>query len=265
MEKRVRSPNYPAISLPDALEKVSALYKSLHTHPGPREVIAKGMGYASLNGASMSVISALNKYGLLEGRGDEIKISDRAMRILHPESPEERAVAIREAAESPQLFAELNERFQGAAPNEELLRNYLVRRNFAPRALSHIILSYRETKELVEAESGGYDSSALDAEGSTAMQPQTSAALAKPAGQAGHIIPPKQGDERTIGRYDFEGGGYIHILKGGDIDTEEALDMAETIIQLKRREIERRRKVIQVPDASPGEDSEDDIENEFNA
>ena len=36
MEKRVRSPSYPALSLPDAVVKVSMLYKSQHTHAAPR-------------------------------------------------------------------------------------------------------------------------------------------------------------------------------------------------------------------------------------
>ncbi len=44
MEKRSRSPNYPAISLPAALDKVANLYKNQHTHSAPREVVAQGMG-----------------------------------------------------------------------------------------------------------------------------------------------------------------------------------------------------------------------------
>ena len=265
MEKRVRSPNYPAISLPDALDKTSALYKSLHTHPGPREVIVKGMGYASLNGSSMSAISALRKYGLLEGRGDEIKISDRAMRIMHPESNEERALAIQEAAGDPPLFAELDNRFSGEVPNEELLRNYLLRKNFSTGAVTHIIRSYRETKELVKAESGGYDSSSPTLEGSSAMHPETSSAHVQSQAVLGQKVPLNQGDERSIGRYDFEGGGYIRILTGGNIATEEALDMAETIIEIKRKEIERRKRALPVVIEPEENTSSPDDENDFNA
>jgi hypothetical protein len=246
MEKRVRSPNYPAISLRDALDKVSVLYKSLHNHPGPREVIAKGMGYASLNGSSMTAISALHKYGLLEGRGDEIKVSERAMRIMHPESGEERAAAIREAASEPQLFAELDDRFPGSVPNEELLRNYLLRRNFSSNAVSQVILSYRETKELVEAESRGYDSPVSTTEGPVVTHPQASSE--RPQGvpvptQSYNIL---QEDERQIVQYLFEDGGYIRISVGGSTPTEEALDMAQTQIELKRKEIERRKRATAV-------------------
>ena len=96
MDKRIRSPNYPALSLPDAIEKVTALYRNVHTHAEPREVIAKGMGFNTLNGASATAISALHKYGLLEKLGDDIKVSERALRILH-NSAEEKAEAIRGA------------------------------------------------------------------------------------------------------------------------------------------------------------------------
>ena len=81
MDKRIRSPNYPALGLPDALAKAAGIYRVLHNHAGPREVIAKAMGYTGLNGASATAISALHKYGLLERSGEENKISERAMRI----------------------------------------------------------------------------------------------------------------------------------------------------------------------------------------
>lgn len=265
MEKRVRSPNYPAISLREAIDKVAALYKSIHIHPGPREVIAKGMGYASLNGSSMTAISALNKYGLLEGRGDEIKVSDRAMRILHPESEKERVLAIKSAALDPHLFAELDERFTGTAPNDELLRNYLLRRNFSSVAVSQVILSYRETKEFVEAESSGYDSPSSMMEGSHEMPPEPSSAEFRPPPADFKKALLGQQDERSIGRYDFEGGGYVRIMAGGEIATEEALEMAETVIALKRKEIERRKSVGTVGNQERDEELPSDADNENNA
>lgn len=265
MDKRVRSPNYPALSLRDALDKVSVLYKNLHNHPGPREVIAKGMGYASLNGSSMTAISALHKYGLLEGRGDEIRISDLAMRIMHPESEEERATAIREAASEPQLFTELDERFPGTVPNEELLRNYLLRRNFAPNAVSHVVLSYRETKELVEDQKGSYDSPVSTTKGPADMQPQTSSEHSRETAGAGRISHVLQSQERSIAQYDFEDGGHIRILIGENTSIEEALDMAETMIELKRREIERRRKSTAVATIATEEVSDAENDSEQNA
>lgn len=197
METRLRSPNYPAFSLPVAIEKVAALYAAQHRHPAPREIVATGMGYNSLNGASATAISALHKYGLLEGRGDQLRVSDRAMRLLHPESSEERAEAIREAAFDPPLFSELNERFPGKLPNDDLLRNYLIRRGFAPNAVTSVIASYRETSEMVERDGTRQDSAREQPE--PAVMPQIAEAIspvASPSASAA-VRPPRANIERA--------------------------------------------------------------------
>src|SRR6185312_6437688 len=154
MDKRVRSPNYPALSLPEALEKVKLVFEHQHNYGAPREVVVKSMGYTGINGASATAISALHKYGLLEGRGDEVRVSDRAMRYLNPMSDAERAEAIREAAFAPALYRELSEKFPGRLPSEEVLRSFLIRNGFSPAAVSGVILSYRQTMELVEGGGG---------------------------------------------------------------------------------------------------------------
>lgn len=251
MDKRVRSPNYPALGLPEAIDKIAGIYRSLHNHAGPREVIAKAMGYTGLNGASATAISALHKYGLLERTGDDNKVSERAMRIMHPHSPSERTEAIKEAAYAPALFAELKERFTGKHPNDDLLRNYLVRKQFAPAALTAVISAYRETSEMVERENEGHDS-AVDHTGSTPHMSQLPHHPTIAAQMASHSSLSAEAlkilsAERSIGRYDFEGGGFVRISASSDMDTEAALDMVETLVQLKRKEIAR---TIKSPNSS---------------
>ncbi len=154
MTKRARSPNYPSIGLPEALERLQSLWDAIQRHPAPREIVATGMGYSGLHGASGGAVSALRKYGLLEREGADLKISERGMAYLHPEEPSERVTAIKEAATEPELFAALAERFPGAVVNEELIRNYLLRNNFTPAAASNVINAYRDTMELVNREAG---------------------------------------------------------------------------------------------------------------
>ena len=50
--------------------------------------------------------------------------------------------------------------------------------------------------------------------------------------------------ERPIGRYDYEDGSYIKIVAAGDVDTEAALEMVETLIALKRTELARRKTAV---------------------
>jgi hypothetical protein len=252
MERRIRSPNYPALSLPEAMEKVAAVYRGLHNHAAPREVVAKEMGYAGLNGASATAISALRKYGLLDRTGEDLKVSERALRILHPHSSAERSAAIREAAHEPVLFSELAERFPDKMPSEELLKNYLTRKGFAPAALSSVVSAYRETSEIVDHESVSYDSKVAHTEESSPMvqvqtgEPNSSAGLAKHS-----LLIGTSSEERSMGRYDYEGGAYVRIAASGDINTEEALDMVETLIKLKRAELQRKNKHANADAANP--------------
>ena len=152
---RLRSPNYPSMSLPEAISKVKVIYEKEFTNHASREVMIKAMGYSGINGASAVVFSALTKYGLvLPGGSDQYKLSDDALNIvLYQRGEQVRAEAIERAAFSPQLFAELRDQYPSTLPSDDNLNAYLVKKGFNPKSVSDIIRSYRETIELVSAES----------------------------------------------------------------------------------------------------------------
>jgi hypothetical protein len=155
---RIRSPNYPALSLPEAIKAVTTIQAKEQHLAAPKEVVAKHVGYASLHGLAGRVISAIEKYGLLEEvNGDKVKVSSLAMSILFPATPEEKHAAIKEAAFKPPLFAAIKEEWQGAQPSDENLRVYLVRKKFGADALDRVIEVYKDTMNLVTPESGEYD------------------------------------------------------------------------------------------------------------
>lgn len=149
MDKRIRSPNYPSISLRDAVDKVRRLAGAIGQRPADRGTVAIAIGYSGLSGASATTIAALYKYGLLGGRGDEICISERAAKILYPDDPKEQLAVLRDAALEPELFRELSERFGDNVQNEDMLRNYLLRNKFTPSAAESAISAYKETIEFV--------------------------------------------------------------------------------------------------------------------
>jgi len=155
---KARSPQYPAIGLKEAVDKVAAVYAEDYQNEIPRSVAAGHMGYLSLNGKSLGVLSAVLKFGLLEGRGNATRVSDLAVAIIaHPPGSPERAAALKEAAGRPELFNELDLRFQGGKASDQAIRSFLLTQKFIPTAADAVIRSYRETKQLVEAESGGYN------------------------------------------------------------------------------------------------------------
>lgn len=233
MDKRIRSPNYPAFGLKEAVSRIEMLHQANQTHPAPREVVAKGLGYNSLNGASATAISALNKFGLLEGRGENLRVSERAMHILFPQTREERIEALRAAASEPRLFAELAERFPGGVQNDDLLKNYLLRNGFAPSAVTHAIQAYRETSEFVAQESVGYaspspgrreDAAAMSAHGTS----QASFVSAPPPPSVAVHSSQPAGEDRVLHRFEFPNGGFVEIKVSRDVDAELALQLIET-------------------------------------
>ncbi len=156
---RVRSPNYPNISLPAALERIRKVHAVEGTNDIDRESFVQILGYAGLTGPSGKLLSSLGKFGLTTKVGSgEIKISDLAMDILFSE-PDQKAEAIRRAANSPSLFAEINEKWPERQPGDDSLRGYLARRGFSLKVLDRVMTAYRDTMSLVSGESGVYDSS----------------------------------------------------------------------------------------------------------
>lgn len=240
MDKRSRSPNYPAFGLPTAIEKVTALYRNQHTHGAPREVAVKSMGYSGVNGASATAISAVMKYGLLDRSGDEVKISSRAMCILHPQSPEEKSEAIRAAAMEPPLFRELAEKFPGKLPTDDVLKNYLIRNGFSPAAVSQVISAYKETSEFADREVGGYDSGSIQTI-EVDMQPQT---IMTPSRQHAPNAMINNEDDVTLARWDYPDGEYIRIICSKGLDVLKAMSMAEKLIKWQREELEDRKASV---------------------
>jgi hypothetical protein len=147
---RVRSPNYPTLSLPESIERIRKVFAKEHRHKASPEVVAKAIGYTGLNGASVSAISALKKYGLLDEVGSDLQLSSTAMSILvDVPGSKERAEAITKAAFTPVLFQELKKQYGETLPSDDNVRSFLLKRGFAPSSVDAPIKHYRDTIKLV--------------------------------------------------------------------------------------------------------------------
>jgi hypothetical protein len=195
---RTRSPNYPYVGLPTAIERVRKIYDEEHQNRMSRMVVAKHLGFGGLNGISVSVISALAKYGLLAVIDDDLQVSDDALTILvDPPDSEERAQAIRRAALKPELFTELNKYFGGTVPSDVNLLAYLQKHGFTSNAATLAAKSFRETMQLISGQPAaprGTDGKPREGEG---MQQQ---AEQQRDGQRPPLPPAKLGErELTTG------------------------------------------------------------------
>lgn len=154
---KARSPEYPSISLKEAIDRVKMVYDKDYQNRVPRKVVAEHMGYKGLSGASLPILSALMKYGLLEGRGDETRVSDLAVKLLaHEPGTPDRIEAVWQASKMPELFAEIDKRFPDGKASDSAIRSYLLTSKFIPGAADAAIRAYRDTKQLVAVEAEGY-------------------------------------------------------------------------------------------------------------
>ena len=187
--KRARSPNYPAISLPEALGQLRLLFDRINRHPAPKEAVLRGLGYGGWNGASATALSAHGKYGLLERvPGEQYRNSNLGMRLMFHQTPTEYAEALSESARLPPLFNELLAEYPGPLPHDDILRPRLIRRGFAPSAVSTVIQAFRDTMEFVRDNAAGYpmdhQNRAEDTPVQTQEAPQTSGHQAPTVGRA---------------------------------------------------------------------------------
>lgn len=171
-----RSPNYPNLSLAEALVLARDVYKAERRSKMSREVLAAHLGYSSLSGRALAKIGALRAYGLIEGTGDDSRISDDAFVVLEaPADDPEQAAALRRCAMRPAIFREIAKDFPDHV-SEQNLRYWLMKRGYNGEAAGKAIQTYLATMQLVEESSDPYNPDLIGDE----EEPDMDALLATP-------------------------------------------------------------------------------------
>lgn len=158
-----RSPNYPALSLPQAVALARKLWNSEKRTPVSNEAAATAMGFKSLSGPARVAIGSLRQYGLIDkaDRG-HVRMSERAVHILIGEG-DERAKALKAAETAPDLFQELAKSHADASENA--IRSFLVtKKNFVDDGARKAAKAFRETLNLAKSGASGYTADEGDKE-----------------------------------------------------------------------------------------------------
>ncbi len=155
---RMRSPNYPAISLPQAIELVGKLHSKNRTNSVDRETAAKDLGYTGLNGRTLKLIAALSQYDLIDksGKGN-VKVSKIAVDIMHGLDSETIKNAIHHAGNAPPLFQRIFNRFEDGLPSQNAIKSFLIQEGFTDAAIEPVLKSFMETNDYL-AQAGANDS-----------------------------------------------------------------------------------------------------------
>lgn len=144
---RTRSPNYPAINLKLAAEKVRSIYDAIRRHATGTEVVMKAMGHGEKSSQGRLAIAAMRAYGLVQDTEDGlVKLSDRALVLIdyNADSPEVKD-ALRAAALGPPIYQKLWSRYSADMPADDELRRYLVRDlGYNDNVVASLIADYKK-------------------------------------------------------------------------------------------------------------------------
>jgi hypothetical protein len=151
-----RSPNYPALTLEEAIVKVRQLYKSELRHPASVDTVIRDWGYRTVNGPAGLALGAVKRFGLTDDKGvgtaRTIRVSDLAVNVLENPDDDEKVRAIQTAAFNPAMHRVMWEKFGYPLPSDANLIWFLTQeRSFTPSGAKEFIKTYKNTINYVNS------------------------------------------------------------------------------------------------------------------
>ena len=231
---KLRSPNYPNRNLEASLGLAHAIYSKDGRNKISRAVLASHMGHEGVTGPALGKIGALRAYGIIEGAGDELRISDDAVAaLMAPLGSDARRQAIRRLALNPTLFQDIRAEFPGKV-SAESLTYWLIQNGFQPKAAPLATQTYFETMEFA----GGVDAANTTATEPLAPEPEVPAMVTPPVLPA---VPKQQGvgimdGERVAFTEEGQPGQYLKLFASGEVD-DGLLEALEDYVKRQRKRL----------------------------
>jgi hypothetical protein len=156
MAGKLRSPNYPALGLAQAVEAARKLWAKEKRTPVELATAARALGYSALSGPARVAIASLRQYGLVDKPDPgHVRLSERAVRIVYGTEAEQQQ-ALAEAASTPKLFRELWQTYQDGS--DDAIRSYLItKKEFTEDGAHKAIKAFRDTIKLAKPDASGYN------------------------------------------------------------------------------------------------------------
>lgn len=153
MTSKPRSPQYPSISLPDAIKMARAIYASIGTERVDFNKVLNAIGFNKSSGKALTTLSSLRKYGLIIKKDNQYKLSDTGKNIaILPEDSEDYKNAALRAADRVDLFNEID---RGYNENRKFdLHNWLISREFTEDAARNVGKIYFERNRFISDKLG---------------------------------------------------------------------------------------------------------------
>jgi hypothetical protein len=233
---KLRSPNYPNRNLESALGLAQVIYAKDGRNKISRKVLASHMGHEDLTGPALGKIGALRAYGIIEGAGDELRVSEDAIAaMMAPLGSDARRQAVRRLALSPTLFQEIRKEFPGKV-SVESLRFLLVQAGFQPKAAPIAAQTYLDTMEFA----GGIEPGSITDQEQIAPEP-SGQGISAPAQQVQPVPTQQQGigvmtGERIAFTEEGQPGQYLKLIASGEVD-DGLLEALEDYVKRQRKRL----------------------------
>ena len=146
---RHRSPNFPSISLEEAVKRTERLYRAAKQHPVPLGVAHEKWGYEAGGSYGNQTVAALKAYGLVDVRGTgdarEVSVSEEARRIIL--ESDDRGQILKKCALAPAINSDVWDFYGAELPDDDaVLRNHLIwQKRFNENSVDKYISELRET------------------------------------------------------------------------------------------------------------------------
>lgn len=226
-----RSPRYPGMSLEDAIERTRVIYEHEKKTPASTDVIVGHFGIKAGTGPANRVISAMRQYGLLENRGEQLRVSESAFKILHlSDDSAERAQALREAAVKPAIIQDVLRAFPEGLPSDANLRNFLIQqKNFNPDSIAFFIGVLRKNLSFARVDQSGYEDGPEEP-----LPPEPTQEATRRGPLAGRTPVSSAGEQERL-RFSLSGDRTVRLIFGGPQPTQAEIDELMDYLKISRR------------------------------
>lgn len=253
---RQRSPSYPFLSLPTAIQRARVLYEKDKKAAIPRDAAIRNWGFSLKSSYAAQTVASLKTYGLVEFvTGGALKLTNDALLILigGADSPE-RAAVIRKAALAPPLFAKMWKTYGAEPPSDNTLVTTLVLHYGFPNesSASEFIGKYKETIDFAKlAEFGSISAAAAAPDDGEAfpedemldreVRPDPPVGIAPPTspkGTPGKGVPASEGEASLLFQVPFRGTTMTVRIAAGQRLTKDHLARVRAYLELAEDDLE---------------------------
>ena len=152
----IRSPSYPSVSLPEALEKAKQFYDLWGQIDISMKDSLNCWGYSPSSGVGHKLVAAMISFGLLDAIGHSadrrLRISDVALNKLFSDyhTKSENSDFIQQFALNPKIYRTLWEKWGYDLPGDSELRRYLIHDlHFNSKVVTKFLRGYLETIDMM--------------------------------------------------------------------------------------------------------------------